>query len=98
MAACALDRDEFHGHLSQRKIGEFRHFTLNHDRSCLAFKGIYSQKDRHRSCARRTVQHDVDAASLVISIMRASGSCFCTSMTWSAPRAFATSRRALSLD
>ncbi|MCY1249263.1 hypothetical protein D9M72_627810 [compost metagenome] len=32
----------------------------------------------------------------VISMMRASGSSFCTSITWSAPSAFATSRRAVS--
>src|SRR6188472_1597412 len=59
--ACALDGDELHRDLSDWEVGEFRHFTLDHDRAALALERLHAEQYRDGPCARGTVESHVHA-------------------------------------
>src|SRR5215218_6447614 len=59
--ACALYGDELHRDLSDREVGEFRHFTLNHDRATLALERLHAEQYRDGPGARGTVESHIHA-------------------------------------
>src|SRR5689334_9105506 len=61
VAARALDGDRLGGDLADGEVGKLRELPLHDHRAGLAPERLDSEQHRHRSRARRAVEHDVHA-------------------------------------
>ena len=91
--AGALDGDVFRRHLAEREIREGGHFALHEQGAALTLERIDPERSGAVPAPAEQSSDTSTPCPPVISRMRASGSSFVTSMTWSAPSTLAISRR-----